>query len=54
MSAPGDVEDETDKHGDHHSHRLDISGFQLLPRPEFWILFCMLGLLTGVGLMTIK
>lgn len=33
---------------------LDIRGFALLPHLEFWQLFAMLGLLTGIGLMTIK
>ncbi|KAL6248099.1 hypothetical protein RBB50_005447 [Rhinocladiella similis] len=32
----------------------DIRGFALLPLPEFWQLFSMLGLLTGIGLMTIN
>ena len=36
------------------SHRLDVRGLALLPRVEFWQLFAMLGLLTGIGLMTIK
>ena len=34
--------------------QVDIRGFALLPHPEFWHLFLMLGLLTGIGLMTIK
>ncbi|KIX04088.1 uncharacterized protein Z518_07641 [Rhinocladiella mackenziei CBS 650.93] len=38
----------------HESPHLDIRGFALLPHPEFWQLFCMLGLLTGIGLMTIN
>ena len=38
----------------HEPPHLDIRGFALLPLPEFWQLFCMLGLLTGIGLMTIK
>jgi len=38
----------------HDQHRLDIRGLALLPRPEFWQLFTLLGLLTGIGLMTIK
>ncbi|EXJ82499.1 hypothetical protein A1O3_06312 [Capronia epimyces CBS 606.96] len=38
----------------HESSHLDIRGFALLPHPEFWQLFCMLGLLTGIGLMTIN
>jgi hypothetical protein len=33
---------------------LDIRGFALLPHAEFWQLFLMLGLMTGIGLMTIK
>jgi hypothetical protein len=33
---------------------LDIRGFALLPHVEFWQLFSMLGLMTGIGLMTIK
>lgn len=36
------------------SHRLDIRGMALLSKVEFWQLFAMLGLLTGIGLMTIK
>lgn len=36
------------------SHRLDIRGMAMLPKVEFWQLFAMLGLLTGIGLMTIK
>lgn len=36
------------------SHHLDIRGLALLPKVEFWQLFAMLGLLTGIGLMTIK
>lgn len=38
----------------HDSHCLDIRGMALLPKVEFWQLFAMLGLLTGIGLMTIK
>lgn len=38
-----------------HEHpHLDIRGFALLPHLEFWQLFSMMGLLTGIGLMTIK
>ena len=33
---------------------LDIRGFALLPHAEFWQLFLMLGLMTGIGLMTIN
>ena len=37
-----------------HSHKPDITGFRLLRTPKFWQLFIMLGLLCGVGLMTIN
>ncbi|KAL2405881.1 hypothetical protein ABEF95_001962 [Exophiala dermatitidis] len=43
---------ESDRH--HESPHLDIRGFALLPHAEFWQLFSMLGLLTGIGLMTIN
>lgn len=37
-----------------HSHRPDISGFVLLRHSEFYSLWVMLGILTGIGLMTIN
>ncbi|KZF23431.1 MFS transporter [Xylona heveae TC161] len=37
-----------------HNHHLDIRGLVLLSKPDFWQLFSLLGLLTGVGLMTIN
>ncbi len=37
-----------------YSRHVDIRGRALLPIPEFWQQFILLGLLTGVGLMTIK
>ena len=33
---------------------VDIRGLALLPRLDFWQLFVLLGILTGIGLMTIK
>lgn len=36
------------------SHRIDIRGWQLLRNLEFWQLFAIMGILAGVGLMTIK
>ena len=56
MSGPGDisVEDDARIHGTHHSHRPDITGLALLLKIEFWQLWPLLGVLTGVGLMTIK
>lgn len=56
-SGPGDIpfQENTVKSDDRHdSHHLDIRGWALLPRKEFWLLFCLMGLLTGIGLMTIK
>ncbi|KAI1612828.1 major facilitator superfamily domain-containing protein [Exophiala viscosa] len=58
-SSGDDVEDlASSKHTlsdrNHESPHLDIRGFALLPLPEFWQLFSMLGLLTGIGLMTIN
>lgn len=52
----GDLENSKHSESDHSydSPHLDIRGFALLPLAEFWQLFCMLGLLTGIGLMTIK
>jgi hypothetical protein len=36
------------------SHCLDITGLALLYKTQFWQLWILMGLLTGVGLMTIK
>lgn len=38
----------------HNSLYADVRGFALLQKVEFWQLFMLLGLLTGIGLMTIK
>ncbi|PWW76394.1 MFS general substrate transporter [Tuber magnatum] len=38
----------------HHGHHIDIRGWALTRKPEFWLLFLLLGLLTGTGLMTIN
>ncbi|KAK5146925.1 hypothetical protein LTR04_000950, partial [Oleoguttula sp. CCFEE 6159] len=54
-SGPGDLSGpEEVANQDRRSHKPDITGIALLPKPEFWQLFVMLGLLTGVGLMTIN
>jgi hypothetical protein len=37
-----------------HAHRVDIRGLKMLPLLEFWQLFSLMGILTGIGLMTIK
>lgn len=57
LSAPGDIvetEDDAQSHTTQRSHKIDVTGLALLPRVEFWQLWILLGLLTGVGLMTIK
>lgn len=56
MSGPGDIsaEDDARIHGTHHSHRPDVTGLALLLKIEFWQLWTLLGVLTGVGLMTIN
>lgn len=38
----------------HHGHHIDIRGWALTRSTDFWLLFALLGLLTGTGLMTIK
>lgn len=37
-----------------HAHRVDIRGFKMLSMLEFWQLFALMGLLAGIGLMSIK
>lgn len=37
-----------------HSHRVDIRGLELFKHSQFYFLFSLMGLLTGIGLMTIK
>ena len=56
-SVPGDVpsqERNAQRASDHDSRHLDVRGFALLRKVEFYQLFFMLGLFTGFGLMTIK
>jgi hypothetical protein len=38
----------------YNSHYSDLRGLALLPKVEFWQLFLTMGLLSGIGLMTIK
>jgi hypothetical protein len=51
-SSPGDVSVESNVKD--HAHRVDIRGLKMLPLVEFWQLFALMGILTGIGLMTIK
>lgn len=46
--------DQPDTLPDHHLHKPDITGWALLKSGAFWKLWILLGLLCGVGLMTIK
>lgn len=57
LSGPGDIIDDDDDAASKkssHSHCIDVTGLALLYKPEFWQLWVLMGLLTGVGLMTIK
>jgi hypothetical protein len=36
------------------SHHVDIRGLRLFMNTKFWFLFALMGLLSGIGLMTIK
>lgn len=56
-SGPGDVvenedDDASSKKSTHSC--ADITGLALLSTPDFWVLWILLGLLSGVGLMTIN
>jgi hypothetical protein len=51
-SSSGDLSEETIVKD--HAHRVDIRGIKMLPLVEFWQLFALMGILTGIGLMTIK
>lgn len=37
-----------------HSHLVDIRGLRMIATVEFWQQFALMGILAGVGLMTIK
>lgn len=52
-SLPGDVYVESSVDMD-RSHRVDIRGWALLKSLDFWQLFCIMAILAGIGLMTIK
>lgn len=57
-SVPGDLEIENVNDEEinvkDHAHRVDIRGLQMLYMMEFWQMFILMGILTGIGLMTIK
>ncbi|ORY63108.1 major facilitator superfamily domain-containing protein [Pseudomassariella vexata] len=52
-SLPGDVLVQSSVDMD-RSHRVDIRGMALLKSFEFWQLFSIMGILSGIGLMTIN
>ncbi|KAF9729362.1 major facilitator superfamily transporter [Paraphaeosphaeria minitans] len=59
LSGPGDIIPEDDAASrrsgkSNHSHCLDVTGLALLYKFEFWQIWVIMGLLTGVGLMTIN
>ena len=51
---PIDVIEDENSVDKERPHRLDLRGLQMLPKAEFWFLFSLMGILTGIGLMTIK
>ncbi|CAN9377865.1 unnamed protein product [Alternaria alternata] len=55
-SGPGDIIDDDDDAASKKSTKscIDITGLALLSKSEFWQLWVLMGLLTGVGLMTIN
>lgn len=40
--------------GVHNGHHVDIRGWALIRSVDFWLNWTMLGMMTGIGLMTIK
>lgn len=52
-SLPGEVLVQSSVDMD-RSHRIDIRGVNLIKNFEFWQLFIIMGILSGIGLMTIK
>ena len=49
------IDDDDDAASKKSAHScVDITGLALLNKPEFWQLWVLMGLLSGVGLMTIK
>ncbi|KAH8725735.1 major facilitator superfamily domain-containing protein [Phaeosphaeriaceae sp. PMI808] len=55
LSAPGDVVDNDDAASKKSTHScVDVTGVALLYKPDFWQLWVLMALLSGVGLMTIN
>jgi hypothetical protein len=53
LSEAGDIIPEESSVDRHHAH-LDIRGLRMVRRADFWFLFSLMGILAGIGLMTIK
>jgi hypothetical protein len=53
-SESGEAVEDENSVDKEYPHRLDLRGLQMLPKTEFWFLFSLMGILTGIGLMTIK
>lgn len=53
-SESGDAVEEENCVDKEHPHRVDLRGLQMLQKADFWFLFSNMGILTGIGLMTIK
>lgn len=54
-SSPGDIPSQhVETASGQDSRDLDIRNIAMLPHAEFWQLWLLLGMLTGIGLMTIK
>lgn len=47
-------ENEINSAKDHDSHNVDIRGLAMLSHMNFYLLWLLMGLLTGIGIMTIK
>lgn len=55
-SSNSSVQEDLERNAAHtdRSHRVDIRGLKMLVHSRFWFLFALMGLLAGIGLMTIK
>jgi len=59
-SSDGNIEDDPEicpahlVDGAHHGHHVDIRGWALTRSVDFWLHWTTLGVMTGIGLMTIK
>lgn len=55
-SSNSSVQEDLERNNAHtdRSHRVDIRGLKMLVHSRFWFLFTLMGLLAGIGLMTIN